>query len=670
MTSPSSVATGSELHVQSDRLRVTSELNAISDVRVRPDGGQWMRLHSARNPRAEAAALVDRALGSGEMPAVAAIIGAGLGYVVDEVLRRRSDIRIVVLEVLPELLPFWTERPEIAALIAEGRLVVGSAPEFVLRPASWPGAALAADPAVIVMPVIGQGWPVLVDRARRVLMQFMFERRANEEARQRLAPVYLEHTLANIPALIDAADVSALEGVAAGSAVILCGAGPSLDRLIPELRRNRDRAWMVALDTALHPLLAAGIVPDLVVSIDPTMLNGRHLLNLPLRRRPWLVSEASVDPRVMSAFRGRTFACRVNRADPWPWLESLGLAPTRVRAWGSVLTAACDLVNRMKPASVAFAAVDLAYTLGQTYCRGTVFEQDWENQRVLEQLPDINDVWEARLQGRTIDEADVHGVPTRTAKHLLAFRNWVRAWVADTPECRFANVSGAGILHGPGIHQETADAWLATQTGPARQPETVLQQSAIRPWRVRADQVRSAAVALAEEQGEPWSGWHQRVLQLDAIRLARVAALTARRLGADKGAGEMSGGQSDWVDVPFESANFYAQTPMRWVVPDHAASTYSYRVDGKTLMLSFKLYYTHLLDEPSREIYLRLPAGYLPARGTANAVWIGTRVLREMGYATVHPGLDVLVVHRGNEDVFPIEDGHCSLFGQITFEVQ
>ena len=656
---------------ESERLRITRTSDGRADAQVRLQSGAWVRLHSARDPLREAAALVDRALESGEVPPVVAIIGAGLGYVVDEVLRRRSDVRIVVLEVLAELLSHWAERPETAALIEAGRIVIGAAPEFVLPSASWPISALSADPLVIVTPVVGQGWPDSVERARRAMTQFLFERRANEEARQRLAPVYLEHTLANLPAIARSADVGALDGVAVGSAVVLCGAGPSLDRLLPELRRNRSRAWYVALDTALHPLLAAGIVPDLVVSIDPTLLNGRHLLNLRTRQRPWLVCESSVDPRVMAAFRGRTFVCRVNRADPWPWLEPLGVAPTRVRAWGSVLTAACDLITRMKPSSVAFAAVDLAYTKGQPYCRGTAFEQDWELQRIRENLATIGEVWEARLAGRTVDEVDVRGATTRTAKHLLAFRNWVRTWVASTNDCRFANVTGEGILHGPGVAQTTLDEWLLAADQGIPEPEQVLKMVATHPWAQCSGVVADAALLLGHQGGEPWCAWQRCVPHLDTIRVARVATLASRRLRAEMGAGEMSERQSDWVDMPFDAANFWAQDPMRWVVPDNsAADSYAYRIDGKTLMLSFKFHFSHLLGAPSREIYMRLPAGYLPARGTANAVWIGTRALKEMGYATVHPGLDVVVIHRANEEPFPIEDGHCSVFGQVTLEVQ
>ena len=645
--------------------------NGRLDVSVRPPSGNWIRLQSLHDPEAEARGLVDRALGGRDVPPVVALIGVGLGYVVDDLLRRRADARVVALEVLPDLLPLWQLRRDLTPLLTSGQLVIGVDPAFELPRAGWPASAIADDPLVIVPPMIAHHWASGVERGRRALNQFMFERRANEEARQRLAPMYLEHTLRNLPALARSADVSALDGVAAGDPLVLCGAGPSLDRLLPELRAGRDRAWYVALDTSVRPLLAAGIVPDLVVSIDPTPLNGRHLSNLPTRRRPWLVAEMSLDPAAMTGFHGRTFACRVNRADPWPWLETLDVAPTSVRAWGSVLTTACDVIMRMQPSRVAFAGIDLAFTNGQPYCRGTAFEEDWEAQRQRDGLSTIEDVWRARLHGNTVEEPDVNGQPTRTAGHMIAFRNWARSLVRETPPgCEFANVTGAGILHGANIEQCELRSWLLRSAPLEVDPELTLQTVRSPRWFDQSALVADAAQAALASDGEPWTGWKARVPGLDRAALSRVITHSARRLRVLDGEADMPATQSDWIDVPFDPSNFFAQSETTWTVQEKDVVTYAYRVDGKTMTLSFKINYSSILGPPTRELFLRLPAGYRVQRGAANAVWMASRPIKEMGYVTVHPGGDVVVVHRSSETFFPNEDGWFFLFGQLVLEVQ
>ena len=82
--------------------------------------------------------MVDRALVDGDVPPVVAVLGVGLGYVVDELIRRRPDVRIVALEIVPELVSLWQTRTDVSSLLASGQIVVGTAPAFELPSASWP----------------------------------------------------------------------------------------------------------------------------------------------------------------------------------------------------------------------------------------------------------------------------------------------------------------------------------------------------------------------------------------------------------------------------------------------------------------------------------------------------------------------------------------------------
>jgi hypothetical protein len=635
------------------------------ESRVRTPTGAWVRLHSLDDPIREAREIVDRALDGRPAPPIVTAIGVGTAAIVDELVRRHPDTRILALELFTDV-PDALRAQARTADVGGGLTMVATGPEFSLPVTTWPVSVLTTDPLIVVQPIAAYYWPELVERARRAARQYVYERRANEEARERLAPVYLENTLHNLPELLRAPDVSALDGMAEGDPVVLCGAGPSLDALIPSLRTCRDRTWLVAIDTALRPLLTAGILPDLVVSIDPSSLNGRHLLDLPTRARPWLVAEMSLDPHAIRAFAGRIFACRLGAADPWPWLESAGMSATRVRAWGSVLTSACDIVRRMRPARVAFAAIDLAYTEGQPYCRGTSFEADWEAQRLRDGLTSVDEVWKRRLSEHHLEEADVNGQPAHTAPHLLAFRNWVRTFVAEEPSCRYANVTGAGILHGGRIEQSTLERWLAGPFDPSR-PAAQLAAASVRVQRDAS--TVAAAIDAAAAGDEPWQTWTSRVPRIERTRISRLLELSAREIRVRQGEDAVSG-SSEWIDVPFDPSHFFSKEPMSWQVAESNVGTFAYKVDGKTMALSFKINHSTLAGEPSKELFMRLPGNYVAARGAANAVWVGSRPIKETGYATVHPGHDFIVVHRGNEEPFPLERDDFFVFGQLLLEVQ
>src|SRR6185436_528369 len=117
-------------------------------------------------------------------------------------------------------------------------------------------------------------------------------------------------------------DVADLQGALESTPAVVVGAGPSLDSQLDALRALAGRAAIIAVDTALRPLLAAGITPHIVVAVDPSSINASHLVDVTGSESVFLVAEASVDPHAIAAFRERVFACRVASHDPWPMLEA------------------------------------------------------------------------------------------------------------------------------------------------------------------------------------------------------------------------------------------------------------------------------------------------------------------------------------------------------------
>ncbi len=78
--------------------------------------------------------------------------------------------------------------------------------------------------------------------------------------------VMLEHTYRNLLA----GPVPLLGGKPRGvdMPVVVAGAGPSLQAMLPVLKEQQDRAVIVACGTAVRPLLANGVVPDFCVLLE------------------------------------------------------------------------------------------------------------------------------------------------------------------------------------------------------------------------------------------------------------------------------------------------------------------------------------------------------------------------------------------------------------------
>ena len=113
------------------------------------------------------------------------------------------------------------------------------------------------------------------------------------------------------------------------------------------------------------------------MALDPSEINGRHLLDLPAHAGTWLVAESALDPRATAAFHGRTLWFRVAPHQPWPWLKTHGIDVGRLDVWGSVLTGAYQVAMLAGCDPIVMVGADLSYPGGRPYVRGTTYEFNW-----------------------------------------------------------------------------------------------------------------------------------------------------------------------------------------------------------------------------------------------------------------------------------------------------
>jgi hypothetical protein len=431
-----------------------------SNGRVRSTDGVW-RLHDgaggavaihSRDPEREADRAATQLLGE-SAPEVAVVIGFGLGYLADALERQQWAGRLLVIEPLPESVEPMLTRRDWHDWLQSDRLRVLVGPDYSGAADCWKWFGDGLDePRLFVHPVIERIRPADVASARAVLQRIRYDAVSNAEARRKHGGRYLLNTLRNLPAIASQPEVSSLRDAAAGMPTIVVGAGPSLDSSMPALRQVQERALIIAVDTALRPLLAGDVRPHAVVAVDPSEANGQHLIDLPDCEDTFLVSEGSVEPLAVASFTGRTFFFSVSDHQPWPWLRGLGAGAGPLRAWGSVLTSAFDLARMMGSDPVVFAGADLSYPDDRPYCRGVSFEEEW-GRRARWGTP-LEQQWrEAIDQWPRLMEPDVAGAPVRTAPHLVAFRNWLVEQMRQDTGRRFVNAGGAGILKGERIEQ-------------------------------------------------------------------------------------------------------------------------------------------------------------------------------------------------------------------------
>ncbi len=154
---------------------------------------------------------------------------------------------------------------------------------------------------------------------------------------------------------------------------IVVSAGPSLNKNISELKRAKNRAFIVAVDTAVKPLVAAGIWPDLYAIVDGK--KPIELLDFPEARQIPMMPTLSSASAVLAQHTGKKFFFNEGRTLANNLLAMNGIQFSTVSCGGSVACTAFSLVYKLGFSTIILVGQDLALTGNKTHADGTFKEK-------------------------------------------------------------------------------------------------------------------------------------------------------------------------------------------------------------------------------------------------------------------------------------------------------
>ncbi len=153
---------------------------------------------------------------------------------------------------------------------------------------------------------------------------------------------------------------------------ILVAAGPSLNKNIKELKKAKNKSFMIAVDTAIKPLLQEGIIPDLLMTIDGMkpleLFQADGVKDIPL------VAPMEASNEVLDYHTGMKFFY----SEGYHFLEKVflesGQIMGKVHSGGSVATNAFSLFYMLGIDTIILVGQDLAYTNNKSHADGTFHE--------------------------------------------------------------------------------------------------------------------------------------------------------------------------------------------------------------------------------------------------------------------------------------------------------
>jgi hypothetical protein len=185
------------------------------------------------------------------------------------------------------------------------------------------------------------------------------------------AHTWLEQGATNLDAIARWPSIADVGGRFAGKPMIVCAPGPSLARNVAAVKAARGKAIVVAVSHALRPLRAAGVVPELVLAVDPQDVRYHYQAG-DLDGVAALVNGVTVHPALF-CFEGPRCLTLASNGGLDAWLYGApGAEPTVVAGGGSVATTAMSLGLRWGCDPIVMVGLDLSFSGDRYYVGSSV----------------------------------------------------------------------------------------------------------------------------------------------------------------------------------------------------------------------------------------------------------------------------------------------------------
>jgi hypothetical protein len=289
------------------------------------------------------------------------------------------------------------------------------------------------------------------------IKQYLNSKLSDTMTRFEFEQTWLNNIFTNSSHLTSAIPVSAFFQSFTSIPGIIVSAGPSLRKNISQLKDAKEKALIVAVDTALKPLLTAGIEPHFVITLDAQKHSLKHFSGANTCST-LLIADMVSYPPILRDFYGRRVLSstakyytgsngETNRevTPGMKWFEEQGVNTGDLQSGGSVATTAFDFLLNTGCNPIIFMGQDLAYTGREIHCSGTHHNDSWLP--ITSRIKNLDTINQGVVRKRKIKYIPAWGGGTVIADFVFdLYRQWFEEGIAKiTPRVINASEGGGSI---------------------------------------------------------------------------------------------------------------------------------------------------------------------------------------------------------------------------------
>lgn len=370
--------------------------------------------------------------------------GVELGYILKNVFEKYPNHPILVVEKRASILkaafktqdfiPFFLSG-RVQFLIPENAAVVF---EFLKNYQSKTIALIFHRPSFDLDPDFYR-------ELKETVEKFISTQEINKATLARFEKLWFKNLLLNLSTYLYYQGVEVLFKAWKDRPVFLIGAGPSLQKQIPLLKKVQNQYLLIAVNTSLPYLLEKGITPHFVVTVDPQDKVYRYFLPLIQKKPqkvPILIAEPTICPKIVKNYPGPILFCQVGFLQSW--VGQFAPLKGELDMGGSVITAAFSLARQMGAKPIVFLGTDMAYTKKTLHFRGAELEKEWlYSQTKIHSLEQQN--YDFLKKTKLFSYPGFYDKPVYTDMRFLTYINWLEKNFRLFPELLVINATEGGI---------------------------------------------------------------------------------------------------------------------------------------------------------------------------------------------------------------------------------
>jgi len=400
---------------------VTVARSGAPTVSVVAESGKRLMLHSRLDPEKEARRLVDAVDTSAADSYL--VIGFGFGYHVRSLFRASAEYSyIFVVEKSLELFKLALENVDLVEVISSRRVrfMVGLVREEILLHMRTPMMRVFMGAQLVIHRPSYNAFPTYYKEMRSAISDLVKYTVKTFHTIFAISHQTKINLFRNLPYYLFCPGINDLWNRFAGRPAVVVSAGPSLGRNMHLLGSLKGKAVIIAVGTALMPLLKSGVVPDLTATLDFHRASKRFFEDADKLHPVPLVLDPKANWHAVAAHKGPKLVIANEFLDEC--LQELGLRKAPLTGSATVAHLAFYMAEFLGADPIIFVGQDLSHPYNISHMPGTAYQDSW--------WPELNRFdhlegheWDflSRFRDILFEAEDIHGNPVFTDEQMFHY---------------------------------------------------------------------------------------------------------------------------------------------------------------------------------------------------------------------------------------------------------